>query len=61
MKDDDLMPFGKHKGEKLGDIPASYLLWCADNFGPGKYPDLVAYVEKNRMALEKEILENRYR
>lgn len=25
--DDDLMPFGKHKGEPMQDVPASYLLW----------------------------------
>lgn len=25
--DDDLMPFGKHKNERLMDVPASYLLW----------------------------------
>lgn len=29
MVDDDLMPFGKYKGRKLVDIPASYFhyLW----------------------------------
>lgn len=26
-----LMPFGKHKGEMLGDIPGHYLEWCLDN------------------------------
>lgn len=25
--DNDKMPFGKHKGERLEDVPASYLLW----------------------------------
>lgn len=25
--DDDLMPFGKYKGERLMDLRASYLLW----------------------------------
>ncbi len=25
-----IMPFGQHKGEYLGDIPKSYLVWCVD-------------------------------
>ncbi len=25
------MPFGKHKGEPLSDIPSDYLEWCLDN------------------------------
>lgn len=27
MKDTDLMPFGAHKGKRMIDVPASYLLW----------------------------------
>jgi hypothetical protein len=26
-----VMPFGKYKGEFLGDIPKSYLIWMMDN------------------------------
>jgi len=32
--DEDLMPFGKHKGEHLKDVPGEYLRWLyedADN------------------------------
>ena len=25
------MPFGKHKGEELGNIPDDYLFWCLDH------------------------------
>lgn len=28
----ETMPFGKHKGEKLSDIPAAYRRWCLENF-----------------------------
>lgn len=28
--DNDEMPFGKHKGESMGDVPASYLLWLSN-------------------------------
>jgi uncharacterized protein (DUF3820 family) len=27
VDDDSPMPFGKHKGERLGDVPSSYLVW----------------------------------
>lgn len=25
------MPFGKHRGEELEDLPTHYLLWIAEN------------------------------
>lgn len=25
------MPFGKHKGESISDLPSSYLKWLAEN------------------------------
>jgi len=31
MNDDDLMPYGKYKGMKMSEVPASYLLWLIDN------------------------------
>jgi hypothetical protein len=27
MDDNSIMPFGKHKGEKMANVPAGYLLW----------------------------------
>lgn len=30
MKDTDKIPFGKHKGEMIGNVPAHYLLWLHD-------------------------------
>jgi uncharacterized protein (DUF3820 family) len=31
MTDSDLMPYGIHKGEKMANVPASYLLWLYEN------------------------------
>jgi exodeoxyribonuclease X len=28
---ESVMPFGKHKGTKLKDLPASYVTWCIEN------------------------------
>lgn len=28
LTDNDLMPWGKHKGEAMANVPASYLVWC---------------------------------
>lgn len=55
MKDSDLMPFGKYKGEKLGDVPADYLLWLVDQGNVRvRYPELYRYVDQGRAHLEKE-------
>lgn len=47
------MPFGKHKGIALSDVPAQYLLWW---FGENTaaFPGLREYIEKNYDALENE-------
>lgn len=31
----DVIPFGKHRGQKFTHLPASYLTWLAENFSPG--------------------------
>lgn len=48
-----IMPFGKHKGKYLGDIPARYLLWLADD---AENPPVFAiiYVNSKRAQLEDE-------
>jgi hypothetical protein len=46
------MSFGKHEGEKLGNIPARYLLFIRDNFTLDEA--LKKYIDGNRKALEAE-------
>ena len=31
LTDNSLMPFGKHKGQKMANVPADYLLWIFEN------------------------------
>ncbi len=55
MIDDDPMTFGTHADEKMKDVPADYLLWLADQYWlESKYPEVAAYIEDNRAALEDE-------
>ena len=51
--DDDVILFGKYKGEPLATIQASYLLWLYDQ-RPLTDPRLEAYIQKNLSALKQE-------
>lgn len=53
--DDTVMPWGKHKGQKLGKIPASYLLWLYEQPWIKSWEGLHAYLKANedRLMLEK--------
>jgi uncharacterized protein (DUF3820 family) len=53
MTDESIMPFGKHKGEKMANIPPDYLLWLYDN---GKcYGEVRKYIADNLDVLKSEI------
>lgn len=59
LTDETIMPWGRHKGEKLEDVPAGYLLWLdSENRYPKDRTDftngLLVYVEENREVLEKQ-------
>lgn len=61
MTDKDLMPFGKYKGDKIGEVSASYLLWAYSQPDLMKrYPELKEYIEKGRKALEEEAKTERW-
>lgn len=49
------LTFGMHKGEKLGDVPASYLLylWDENKFIPQKEVD--QYIQDNYEVLKAEV------
>ncbi len=52
--DSTVMPFGKHKGAKLSDVPASYLLWLFEQTWIKDWPGLYAYLKKNENLLMSE-------
>lgn len=51
--DDDKMPFGKHRGEQLCDVPATYLHWLWTQ-RPISDKSLENYIYNNIDALRKE-------
>lgn len=55
LKDTDPMPFGKYKGQKMQDVPASYLhwLWCEGKKHEKLCP-VADYIRRNKSALEQE-------
>jgi len=55
LNDMDKMPFGKHKGVPMQDVPAAYLHWLWSN---GKEHDKICpvadYIRRNVTALSQE-------
>jgi len=52
-EDDSGMPFGKHRGELLQDVPASYLLWLWEQ-KPLSDTRLENYIHNSMNALKQE-------
>lgn len=53
LTDQSLMPFGKHQGEKLANVPARYLIYIRENFT--LHDNLKKYIDDNRKVLEAEV------
>lgn len=53
--DDEPFPFGKHKGVRYGDMTAGYLDWITSLPWLNKWPKVVAYIEKNRANIDKDL------
>lgn len=62
LNDESPMPFGKHKGVKMANVPADYLLWVYEQikrYAPNKMTlaqkDIKTYVEDNLEVLKSEL------
>lgn len=53
MNDNSIMPFGKYKGQKMANIPASYLIWIYEN--SKCTPEIAYYINNNLDVLREEI------
>ena len=45
LTDEDPMPFGKHKGQRMADVPASYLAWLKDS--NCQHPAVSGYIKNS--------------
>lgn len=55
LDDDDPMPFGKHKGTPMGEVPASYLDFLHGQPWIRDWPAVLAYIESNRELIDMEL------
>lgn len=53
LTDEDPMPFGKHKGARMADVPAGYLAWLKDQ--GCDHPGVRAYIEDTWSAILTEL------
>lgn len=56
MNDESLMPYGAHKGKRMGVVPACYLLWLYENGRCNR--EVKAYIENNLEVLYVEAERN---
>lgn len=52
--DDSIMPFGKHKGKAMANIPARYLLWLHENATDLRGP-VKGYIDANIDVIKREV------
>ena len=54
--DETVMPFGVHKGKKLANVPADYLIFMYDEGRLKNNKDIIEYVEDNYDILYSETI-----
>lgn len=52
LTDLDIMPFGKHKGQRMQDVPASYLVWLKEK--GCDHAGVKGYIENSWSAIKSE-------
>ena len=57
MTDSSVMPWGKHKGEKMANIPPEYLLWLLENDKCSG--EVKKYIQENKSTLVAEIKQSK--
>ena len=56
LTDESLMPLGKYKGEKMANVPASYLIWLYDENKCNR--NVREYIDDNLDVIQEEIKRN---
>ena len=57
MDDNSQMPFGKYAGQKMANVPASYLMWLHSNniVSVKKWTRVYWYIQENMDAIQSEL------
>jgi len=55
LTDSSLMPFGKYKGRKMKEVPASYLDWLHRQAWIEDWPLVLDYIKANRTVIDQEL------
>lgn len=56
FNDDSVMPFGKHFGKCLSDVPSEYLDWLSGQEQLMRtWPGLAAYIRQSRAAIDQDL------
>ena len=53
MTDESTMPYGKHKGQRMANVPSDYLIWLFEN--NKCTPEVAKYIAENLDVLKAEI------
>jgi len=53
LTDNDIMPFGKHKGKAMCNVPAAYLLWLLND--GCTHQGVKKYILANEQAINNEV------
>lgn len=56
LSGDPVIPFGRHNGRYLSELPEEYLDWLVQNFRPGRWRDLAVGELQRRGAVGSESL-----
>ena len=54
LEDQDKMPFGKHKGKLMQEVPASYFHYLWQNGMKNEQGNVADYIRRNLESLKKE-------
>jgi len=55
IDDSYVFPFGKHKGTKIGEVPADCLDWLDGQTWIKSYPLIQGYIKRNRNCIDLEL------
>lgn len=53
MNDESIMPFGKHQGVKMANVPPEYLLYLYEEYSV--YGEVKEYIEENMDVIKSDI------